>query len=274
MNAFSVDGKDEFVYAGFRNLSRVIKIDKKTLEVVHSWGTKTSPEAEDNTKFFNRQHDANILPNGNIAVFNNNDANAPDKTPSLVVFTQPKNGSGSRVVYNYPCWFDSDSPAKALRGGNVDLLPNQNFLVCTGNASTIAEIDTNQQVKWSVAIDRQVNPHEQNIVFTLYRAHYSSSLYPCYFTAQNDKEVLSENASSFNLKIFNEGTEDDTYNINVSSPFQSFEKQLTTGLIPKGKSYSLNIKSNRQPVAGETIVVAVKSTTNPGFERNLQVAVK
>lgn len=40
LNGFCVDAADKFVYASFRNLDRVIKIDKASGKVVYSWGIK------------------------------------------------------------------------------------------------------------------------------------------------------------------------------------------------------------------------------------------
>lgn len=62
LNAFSVDEKNGFIYAGFRNINRVIKIDKQSGKVVYSWGNRSlSGEPGSGQGFFKRQHDAQIL---------------------------------------------------------------------------------------------------------------------------------------------------------------------------------------------------------------------
>ncbi len=273
LNAASLDMNNEFVYAGFRNISRVIKINKKTGEVVSSWGDKMpGGEAKEGDGFFYLQHDANILNDSNIAVYNNDDFAAKDKPSSVVVFTQPIVGQPSVISWKYDCVFDHNQSDKSYKFGNVDELPNTNFLVCMGTNGRVFEVTRNKQIVWNCTLENAEQKDTDKNAFPIYRAHYTSSLYPCYFTAQADRYTLSGKSNSFNLKIFNEGTEDDTYTITVTSTSKNFEKQLATTVVPKGKSYSFDIELNKQPVAGETVEVVVKSTTNPGFERKLKVA--
>ncbi len=272
LNAFSVDTDNQFVYAGFRNLSRVIKIDKKTAEVVYSWGAKTSEEAKDGNNFFNTQHDANILSNGCIAVFNNNEEGVGTNVPSVVVFNQPLPGNTSQIVWQHPCNFDTLTPNKSLRGGNIDQLPNLNFLVSMGNANKIAEITPDHRIVWSAVIEREANPHEQMLVFLLYRAYYASSLYPCYFTVQSNSATLSQ-SGLLQLKIFNEGTEDDSYTVTVSSASGSFKKNHTAS-VAKAKSAVIEIKPDAALPAGEKIELTVTSNTNPALQRKLWIAYK
>ncbi len=273
LNGFSADSKNEYVYAGFRNLSRVVKIEKKTGKVVKSWGAKfPSGDAPEGNDFFNQQHDANIFSNGTIGVFNNNGTLADSGYASAVVFEQG-DSLNSKIVWKYQCNFDTPNDNKSSRGGNVDELPNGNFLVCTGTNNRIFEITPQKKILWNAITGSNGGEKIRKLKTTpIFQAHYASSLYPCYFTAQTDKEVLTKNASSFNLKIFNEGTEDDAYTIAVTSTSQSFAKQLTTAVIPKAGSTSLEIKPNKQLIAGEKIEVTVRSITNPALERTVTLA--
>ena len=73
INAFDVDEDSGFVFAGFRDFNRVIKIDKATGKVVCAWGEGMRYNGEPNGDgFFMKQHGAQLLHDRNLAVFNNN----------------------------------------------------------------------------------------------------------------------------------------------------------------------------------------------------------
>ena len=107
MNAFDIDTAGEFIYAGFRDISRIIKIQKSTGKVINSWGLKMpSGDAVDGNDFFRNQHDLNLLPNGNICVFDNNDMWNKNISSRAVEFSQPKN-KPSEIKWTFDCKIDS-----------------------------------------------------------------------------------------------------------------------------------------------------------------------
>ncbi len=133
INSFDVDEKNGFVYAGFRNLNRLIKIDKKTETVVCSWGDKMYYKGVSNGEgFFLRQHGSKLMRDGSIAVFNNNPNPKPlhgqQPFSSVVIFSQPDDKQSSRVVWKYECHLDT-TDNMATVSGNVDELKNGNLLV-------------------------------------------------------------------------------------------------------------------------------------------------
>jgi hypothetical protein len=94
MNAFSTNGKN--VYVGFRDISRIVVIDKATGKAIESYGGNGHfTEVHYASKFFRRQHDAVILNDGNIAVINNDSIMDPKVISSLVIFTSGFAGSST-----------------------------------------------------------------------------------------------------------------------------------------------------------------------------------
>ncbi len=97
LNGFSVDAKNEYVYASFRKLDRIVKIEKKTGKVIYSWGAKmSSGEAKDGANFFHKQHAPVIANNGNIVLFNNADMTNHVEPSGVVEFSQPSTDNPSK----------------------------------------------------------------------------------------------------------------------------------------------------------------------------------
>jgi hypothetical protein len=273
VNAFSTDRKNEFVYVGFRDISRVIKIEKKTGRVVYSWGEKLlSGEARDGAGFFYKQHDANILANGSLAVFNNNDRLHEDSLARIVVFSQPVAKGDSKILWQFDCKLDSLPTGKLSRnGGNVDELNNGNFLVCTGNMNRILEITVDKKIVWDLSVKNKV----PNVSFTLfhrvYRAHYISSLYPCYFTCQANKDTLNGSDKQLSLSIYNKGSEADSYAVAVVSSSGAYSNAFTTANVPAGSSDIFKITLPKKLSVNDQLKVLISSNTNPDFKREINL---
>ena len=307
LNAFSVDEKDEFVYAGFRQISRIIKIEKKTGKVVCSWGDKTPMAgARLGDALFCHQHGVSILRDGSIALFDNSDTRLQDKPARALIFSQPVNNDTSKILWQFDCIFDS-AIAKSTRGGNVDELPNGNMLVCMGMGplgissahlmpplqgqsmatmpmmmtpaaqvpaagprgplplmSRIFEVTRNKQIVWSAVIAKapQTPP---------YRAHYASSLYPCYFTAACNKDAFYKSDGFFGITIYNKGSESDSYIISTRFVKAGITSTTRCNNVSAGNSAEVKITPDKLPMADDEIEVDIKSKTNPGFERKVKM---
>jgi hypothetical protein len=267
LNAFSVDEQNKFVYAGFRNISRIIKIDKQTGKVVYSWGNKSlSGEAGDGRGFFWRQHDAHILADGSIAVFNNN---IPEvKTSSVVIFSQHEGKDSSKIIWTLDCNLDSVVKAKSMVGGNVDELPNKNLLICTGNSDRIFEITRDKQMVWHAIGGRKTINDTSATPYPLYRAHYVSSLYPCYFALQQIKEA---NAGELRFKIFNTGTEKDIYEVANEDHEDGHTSRTETAEVPAGSWLIYTPEQRHAGSAEGAIKISVRSKKNPDLVKYIEL---
>src|ERR1019366_8319741 len=163
--------------------------------------------------------------------------------------------------------FDSSGAWKSARGGNVDKLNNHNFLVCMGAINRIFEVTRDKQVVWNALVEQNTHNDSGWIAKPLYRVHYTSSLYPCYFTVQTNRDSLSKTNASFTLKIFNKGTESDSYSVSVLSPSKSFNQNRRSTTIRAGRSANFEISPATIPATGEKVEVVVRSNTNPDLKR-------
>jgi hypothetical protein len=270
LNAFCSDDSNKFVYASFRNLSRIVKIDKRTDKVVNSWGTKMDGgEVESGNDFFHLQHGVTLTPDKNILVYDNEDT-LKTKHSGVVIFTDPKRGDTSKIIWNYVCNFDS-GPDISPRGGNVDFLPNGDYLVCMGGIPRIFELIADKRIVWSAILEK--DSAHAHVSGRPYRAHYASSLYPCYFSVSLSSEFLNRSDKTFPVKIFNKGSEDDSYIINVTCG-SGLSRTLNTPIVRSGKSATFETSCFKNLSAGDQVVIKITSRTNPDFQRTKLLSYK
>jgi len=265
MNAFDFDSTGQFIYAGFRDISRIIKIDKQSGRVVHSWGemTATSGSLEGNN-FFKNQHDLNIMPDGNILVFNNNDMKNNLNSSNVVIFSQPNGTKPSSIVWQFDCKFDSLSNGKSTRNGGADFFENNNILICMGGVNRITEVTRANEIVWDGFLESRERDTINWLPVPLYRVHHNSSLYPCYFTImKNDRTGAGE----YEIIINNEGTNADNYLIKVHSDSKDIIKTISTGKIHPGMSEI--IKLNPRGRLTEISFVEIISETNSILNKSI-----
>lgn len=269
MNGVSIDEKNQYLYVSFRNLNRIVKLEKSTGNVVYSWGEKrASGQAIDGNDFFRQQHAPYIMNDGNILVYNDGDLKDTATPSSVEIFSQPTANERSKIIWKYDCVFDSIiANGKSSRAGNAEPLPNNNLLVCMGSNPRIFEVTRGKKVVWSAIVEKDSTSQRETMAHALYRAHYTSSLYPCYFTISTDYDTLSATHPDLELKICNAGTESDNYSITVYSTGGSYKNNIHTGPVDKRQCAIFHIAPVGQPAAGEQIKISVTSDNNRDNKR-------
>ena len=156
---------DERVLVSFRNISVVAIIDKRTGDIVWRLGDEVLAQ----------QHDANVLPNGNILIFDNGTSRRHmTQGFSRVIEVDP---STSSIVWEY-----RDNPALNFFSPNISgarRLPNGNTLITEGRFGRMFQVTPIGEVVWEY-----VNPHfltvadgtASNAVFRA--THYSAADLP------------------------------------------------------------------------------------------------
>jgi hypothetical protein len=248
------------VYAGFRDMNRVLKIEKKTGKVVASYGNK----------LFWHQHDANILPDGTIAVFNNDSIADPKITSSAIIFEQ---STSPKVLWKLDCKLDSLSDGKSEKMGNVDLLPNGHYLIGMGGINRVIEVDRDKKLFWDAFPESWSEKDKKWVELKQYRAHYASSLYPCYFTAHLSAEKWTKGAKQVLVNITNEGTEADAYTISyvIKGTTTGAATVINVDPLAAGKTVAVPVKPAKGLGKGEMLEIKITSTTNTVFFRMLSI---
>lgn len=251
-NAFSIDKENKNIYIGFRDISRIIKIDKETKKIVASFGKKLN-EADSlvtETSLFRFPHDAKILENNQIMVLNNNDFFA-DQISSVEIFDQSKNKK-TKSVWSFNFNFDSLNSGKSLKLGNVKILDNGNYIINEGSSNRIVEVTKDKKILWDMMLYRYDLEKKTWANAGPYRIDYSSSLYPYYFSLSTIKVVKGK----ISITIFNEGDYNDSYECSLFD--ESGKVKLTTIKTSIIKSFNkTSIKFNVIPPV--KYVVKIKS---------------
>jgi len=268
INAFDVDEKEEFVYACFRDLNRVIRIDKRTGDVSASYSMQTAKQAQD---LLRKPHDMKVLPDGSIVVFNGDSAGDPKMTSNVIVLSQPEEGERPKALWKFDCKFDTLGDGKSARGGGVEALPNGNFLVGMGSLSRTIEVTRSKKIMWDVFTESWNENGQRWIPFGQYRSHYASSLYPCYFTASVSEETWRKSTKSVQLEIVNEGTEADGYNVIYKLRGDSRSSGIKVDTLAPGEKKILELIPVVAPGRGQVLEVTVSSKNNSGFVRTFRV---
>ena len=139
------------------------------------------------------------------------------------------------------------------------------MLICMGMLNRMIEVTKDKkEIVWDGFYDYEgVDTAFRNSV-PLYRVHYISSLYPCYFTVQ-------KNENNTEIQIFNEGTNNDSYNVNfLTASGESFKKS-NTEIVESNKSVKIKIDPKSFPANTKKIIVSVISDTNTDLKKNLTI---
>jgi hypothetical protein len=269
LNAFEFADSGRTVYAGFRDMNRIVKVDRITGKAVASYGSPMpSGEAPTGKDFFNKQHDITLLRNGNLAVFNNDSIGVPGIISSVVIFTQVSApGEQSQIVWEFPCKWDSLTSGKSEKGGSIDELPNGNYLINMGSLHRCIEITPDKKIVWDVIEEYYNADSAAYLPYRQYRSHYVSSLYPCWFSST----VTKNNSKSVSVDIVNEGTEPDGYSVQYRLPDGAWVEAQTFENVQPGSKVKCSILRQPGILLQEVRVI---SLANRGFIRTTDVKLK
>ncbi len=153
----SIDVKDDYIYLSARFTSVVYKVSRATGEVIWGCGygpgndfTFTGPPLNIPLDF-NYQHDARILDNGNLTVFDNGNGHIPNHAYAREYALDEQNMTADLVW-----WLRNDPPSTAAITGSHRKLPNGNHVVGWGNLNpsvAAVEVDSARNVLWRLNFD-------------------------------------------------------------------------------------------------------------------------
>lgn len=266
MNACKITGTE--LYVGFRDISRIVVIDKVSGEITESYGgygVFKEPHAA--TGYFRRQHDALPLEDGAIAILNNDSIMDPNVVSSVVVFTRMKDG-GSEKLMDFKLDFDTLTNGKSPKTGNVNELPNGNLFVNLGSINRFIELTRDGELVWSMFAESYHEFHQKWIAFPQYRVSVTPSLYPYVFAGNLEMNKLEKRTRTIKAKVFNLGSESDTYTVYLlrkgkierqsALAIPSESSRLIEFSVKKKVAYTLRIVSNSSNLVEEIDV--------PGFK--------
>jgi hypothetical protein len=265
------------LYVSVKNLSRIIKVDRKTGKLLASYGEKyPSGQAKFANGFFNYMHAPSLLPDGNILVFNNNNHEKSlksRKASSVVVFSEPKSEKdNSEKIWEFSCKFDSLYDPYSVRTGNAIYLNNNDVLVNMGDpVSRIFEVTRNKKIVWDCYSEKYSEEKKCWLPSCNFKISYAGSLYPVYFTTSdyfNPDTLKFKNNLKYNFKINNEGSDPDRYIVKYYLNSALIKTYCTDFVLP-GKSTNAEIIFKKENINHKKVNISVYSFADPGFKREL-----
>ena len=138
-----------------RHTSALYKIDRVTGDVIWRLGGNRSDFALEPGAAFSGQHDAHVLPDGTIALFDNGYPPAPDRPSRTIVLAVDEAARTARLAREYP---HPTAPRSHTQGG-AQVLPNGNVFVGWGGDSPYFSEYTNAG---DLAFDARFAPEGTN----------------------------------------------------------------------------------------------------------------
>ena len=272
-NALWFSESESALYISSRNLSRIIKIDYPSGNIIWQMGL-SMPSGDVDCGLdlnFSFQHSLEILDNGNILFLDNgnlstvlNNTDYPTTRAFEIAVSETEGGCDATVVWEYALPQDLFGSFS----GNVQKLNNGNYLVTTvGNGATSLEIKptgiNSGDVVWEANYNLSVPAG------AIYRAHRIEGLHPIAFSivSNNYKKegnsnlypIGSEN-SQIGFKIWNDGELTETFNYSINGE---------TGSLEINPGNFSNITYNA--TIDEEINLSVTSLHRPDLIKNLSI---
>lgn len=241
-NAFSENEEGTYVYVGFRDLSRIVKINKQKGRVEYSFGEKfPSGEAQTANQLFRRQHNAKITKHNTLLIFNNNEP--PEnkerlKSTGIVEISDKNSKDDKGLVWHY----DLDTLAEnwSSGGGNVSELPNGSLLLCTGVVNKLLEVNRKGKLVWDARVMSLAPGDSIWRAFPQYRASWIPDLKYFYFYALPQIKSGGPNLS-YSVIFANVGNAKDSYQVEWLNENKVIQKEEIKDL-EAGKTNNLSLK--------------------------------
>ncbi len=149
-NSFYFDEHAKVIYLGYKNISRVVKIEYPSGKVLATYGENFKPgNVGQGSGLFCQQHAINILSNGDFCFYNNNSCNRSDSLPTVEIVKEPEGPNKDFTqVWEYTCTGDGKKNFY-VRGGNVIELKDKSLFVNMGGRySKLFIIDRAKNIDW------------------------------------------------------------------------------------------------------------------------------
>ncbi|MCX6146448.1 MAG: aryl-sulfate sulfotransferase [Candidatus Kapabacteria bacterium] len=159
INSLDLDLDGNFIIS-CRNISQIIKINRKTGEIIWRMGGKKNEftflnEHEENSpNYFSFTHCVRVLPNGNLLIFDNGNLKKTPNYSRAIEYELDQTKKTAKLVWEYRHNPDIFTPNQ----GSVQRLKNGNTLIGWGGATTsgtktaATEVTSNGEVVFEVGI--------------------------------------------------------------------------------------------------------------------------
>ncbi len=267
-NSVHYDDATNTVYISIRNISRILKIDYDTGNVIWQLGDpdlmleQYFPEDINNS----RQHNVKKLDNGNILFFDNGTHNTPQISRCLEIAID-ENVPSAEIVWEYIL------PDSMFTQPNseCDRMPNGHTLISAGDTGNILELNGDDEIVW------HLNVKLNNSAVHIMRDERIPNLYPSAFTiilqdyngATSDPFVAIDTSHNLRINIVNKGWLGDDLTFHVNDYF--FENhEIDSLFVDKYSTAPLAIDMSQIDLGSTSLELLVTSKNAPGYPQELE----
>lgn len=171
LNAVFFDENRSYIYASFRDISTILKIQYPTGSVVRKYGKPVERQRDGMERVpFRAQHSCRISKDGLLYMFNNNTARTRDVISNISFFEEPETQGGTlKKVWEFKCDIDTFAATGSASGGSVYMLKDSTILACMGIEGRVFLAKYDKTLLWN-AVPRYKNDFGIWEVLPQYRA--------------------------------------------------------------------------------------------------------
>jgi hypothetical protein len=270
-NGLAVNHNGSKIYVSFRDLNRIIRIDKQSKKVETSFGEKyPSGEAQWMNGMFEAQHDPNLTKRNTILILNNNGARSR-KVSSILEFDAFPKSATDPIRWKFELNFDTLTDGKSPSGGNVIEMKNGNIFLCGGQLNRMFEVTKKKEIVWDAFLYSMGHQDSVWQKFPQYRASWVSNINSHHFMVHKAK--IRENVKGeqlIPLTVYNSGDVADDYLVEIQ---EETGKLLYAGKIralKPGQNVNWDIKLKMDVERSKSLVLTVRSLGCPSrFKKDI-----
>jgi hypothetical protein len=178
-----------------RNFNEITKINRQTGDII--WrlgGEKNQFQFINDNRGFGRQHDARVLSNGNIVLFDNGQYLIPEYS-SYVEYELDEQNHTATLMRRY----SRNGSIFSAKKGSIQELPNSNILISWDGVQNpfVSEISPEDSTEYEVRYDNYVNQYRA------YKFPWKSNLFTIQYDSLDFDAVAVGNSASINVKLYN-----------------------------------------------------------------------
>ena len=211
-NSIYYDSWDNSIYLSIRNLSRILKVDYLSRDVIWQIGDTTFMDEIDfyETLNFSGQHSVQMA--GDNILFFDNHSDLNPEISRCIEFNINDSLQTPSLIWDYSIF---DSLYTGSRG-ECDRLDNHNTLISVGRTGNVIEVNNNNELVWRFKVKDNGND------VTIYRSKRIKNLYPQAFSVIINNlsgdiynGYLYNDLDTLVCKVYNQGWVDQLYHISL-----------------------------------------------------------
>ncbi|MDI1354196.1 MAG: aryl-sulfate sulfotransferase [bacterium] len=275
-NALGVNDENTKAYIGFRDLSRIIKIDKQSKKVELSYGEKyPSGEAMFGDGLFRQQHDARVTKHNSIFILNNNGARKT-ASPSCIMELKDNVSAGDSVLlWKFDLDFDTLTNGRSNSGGNITEMPNSNILLCAGQLNRFFEVTRKKEIVWDAFVYSLGKKDSIWQPMPNYRSSWIPELKMGHIlTKVISVEKRRKNLLQVELTIYNVNDKEDSYLVEFLDEKGLILYSEKIGPIRKDLMFPAVFKFSRGAAPLKSLKVKISSLNYPVIVKNIVIPLK